>query len=84
MIKLSNSVPSIFQCSNFVGIGVVALRYVQKTHLIADTEGHLGNLDIDEGVVHSSSLLHLIDVINRMLEKGNCKMQFNLFILFCS
>lgn len=39
----------------------------QRTHLIADTEGHLGNLDVDEGVVHSSSLLHLIDVINRML-----------------
>ncbi len=45
--------------------------YAKKTHLIADTEGHLGNLDVNEGVVHSSSLLHLVDVVNRMLLRGN-------------
>lgn len=56
--------------------------HVQKTHLIADTEGHLGNLDIDEGVVHSSSLLHLVDVIDRMLEEGNAISYINLFFLF--
>lgn len=54
--------------------------HAQKTHLIADTERHLGNLDIDEGVVHGSSLLHLIDVINRMLEERNCKMR--LYVCF--
>lgn len=43
----------------------------QKSHLIADTEGHLWNLDVDEGVVHSRSLLHLLNVINRMLVGGN-------------
>lgn len=45
------------------------LRSVElsHSHLIADTQGHLGNLNVDEGVVHSSSLLHLINVINRML-----------------
>lgn len=38
-----------------------------ETHLVADTQRHLGNLNVDEGVVHSSSLLHLINVIDRML-----------------
>lgn len=65
----------------FFGNWVCRIFFAQKSHLIADTEGHLGNLDIDEGVVHSRSLLHLIDVINRMLEGGHCQL-FHLFILF--
>lgn len=44
------------------------------THLVADAEGHLGNLDVDERVVHSSPLLHFIDVIDRMLVRGGYKM----------
>ncbi len=40
------------------------------------------NLDVDEGVVHSSSLLHLINVINGMLVGGNYKIQLHVFIIF--
>lgn len=37
------------------------------TYLVADTEGNLGDLDVDGGVIHGCSLLHLVDVIYRML-----------------
>lgn len=56
--------------------------YTQKTHLIADTERHLGNFDIDKGVIHSCSFLHLIDVIDRMLEGWHCTMKHNLICIW--
>lgn len=54
----------------------------QETHLIADTEGHLWNLYVDEGVVHSGSLLHLIDVIDRVLAEGNHQRRFIPLLCF--
>lgn len=51
-----------------------------RTHLIANTEGHLRNLNVDEGVVHGSPLLHLIDVIDRMLME---EISVNHIITFC-
>lgn len=56
--------------------------HCMKTHLIADTEGNLWNLDVDEGVVHCSSFLHLIDVINGVLQGANCRMCFLINLLF--
>lgn len=44
--------------------------FLQITHLVADTERHLRNLDVDEGVVHGGSLLHLVDVVHGMLEEA--------------
>lgn len=55
--------------------------YTQKTHLIADTERHLGNFDIDKGVIHSCSFLHLIDVVNWMLEGWHCTMHHYLIYI---
>lgn len=43
--------------------------FLRITHLVADAERHLRNLDVDEGVVHGGSLLHLVDVVHRMLEE---------------
>lgn len=40
------------------------------THFVADAQRNLRNLDVDEGVVHSCSLLHLVNVVHRMLVEG--------------
>lgn len=38
-------------------------------NLVADTEWHLWDLDVNEGVVHGSPLLHLVNVIHWVLEE---------------
>lgn len=50
--------------------------FLDVTHLVADAEGHLRNLDVDEGVVHGGSLLHLVNVVHRMLEEAGGRMSF--------
>lgn len=45
-------------------------RGVGGADLVADTQWNLWNLYVDEGVVHGSSLFHLVNVIHRVLGKG--------------
>ena len=52
-----------------------------ETDLVADAQRHLGNLDVDEGIVHRSSLLHFINVINWMLS-GEITHSFFIYRLF--
>lgn len=41
-----------------------------EAYLVADTQWNLWNLYVDEGVVHGSSLFHLVNIINRVLGKA--------------
>lgn len=61
-------------------------EFLGVTHLVADAEGHLWNLDVDEGVVHGGSLLHLVDVVHGMLEEAGGRMSFptvSLSVMLC-
>lgn len=48
------------------------------THLVADTQRHLGNLNVDERIVHRGSLLHLINVVDWMLERFKTNAYFTV------
>lgn len=49
----------------------VVICTVFLSHLVADAERHLWDLDVDERVVHGCPLLHLVNVVQCRLREAN-------------